>query len=144
VVASPESGSCWVLWICVCLWFIRALKMFEPCPNQLVDGLYRSMRIIDPHVICPTPHLGTPTRHSTPEVLWAKKRTSTPSFSLFSFSDLHLNLSRSVGCVTIKYNQATHQLHKHWCHWTSMTWNVEIKSMHFSWFVQKVCSKIVL
>jgi hypothetical protein len=28
VVASPKSGSWWVLWVCVCLWFIYAPKVW--------------------------------------------------------------------------------------------------------------------
>ncbi len=31
VVASPKSGSSWILWICVCLWFVRAPKMLQLC-----------------------------------------------------------------------------------------------------------------
>jgi hypothetical protein len=36
VVASPKFGLWWVLWICVCSWFIRATKMFQLHTNQLV------------------------------------------------------------------------------------------------------------
>jgi hypothetical protein len=36
VAASPKSGSWWVLWVCVCLWFVHALKVFQLCTNQLV------------------------------------------------------------------------------------------------------------
>ncbi len=36
VVASPKSGPWWVLWIYVCLWFVRARKMFQLHINQLV------------------------------------------------------------------------------------------------------------
>jgi len=28
VVTSPKSGPWWILWICVCPWFVHALKMF--------------------------------------------------------------------------------------------------------------------
>jgi hypothetical protein len=28
VVASPKSGPWWVLWVCVCLWFVHAPKVF--------------------------------------------------------------------------------------------------------------------
>jgi len=36
VVASPKSGSWWVLWVRVCPWFILAPKVFQLCTNQLV------------------------------------------------------------------------------------------------------------
>jgi hypothetical protein len=36
VVVSPKFGLWWVLWVCVCMWFIRALKMFQLHTNQLV------------------------------------------------------------------------------------------------------------
>ncbi len=36
VVASPKSKLWWVLWICVCPWFVRAPKVLELCTNQLV------------------------------------------------------------------------------------------------------------
>jgi hypothetical protein len=32
----PKSGPWWVLWLCVCLWFVHAPKMFQLCTNQLV------------------------------------------------------------------------------------------------------------
>jgi hypothetical protein len=36
VMASPESKSWWVLWVCVCPWLVLAPKAFKLCPNQLV------------------------------------------------------------------------------------------------------------
>jgi hypothetical protein len=36
VVAFPKSGPWWVLWIHVCLWFVRAPKAFKLHTNQLV------------------------------------------------------------------------------------------------------------
>ncbi len=36
VMASPIFGLWWVLWICVCLWFVYAPKMLQLCINQLV------------------------------------------------------------------------------------------------------------
>jgi hypothetical protein len=32
----PKCGPLWVLWVCVCPWFIRAPKVFQLCINQLV------------------------------------------------------------------------------------------------------------
>ncbi len=36
VVVSSKFGSCWVLWVRVCSWFVRAPKVFQLCTNQLV------------------------------------------------------------------------------------------------------------
>jgi hypothetical protein len=36
VVASSKSKLWWVLWVHVCLWFVRAPKVFQLCTNQLV------------------------------------------------------------------------------------------------------------
>jgi hypothetical protein len=36
VVASPESGPWWVLWIQGRPWLVLAAKVFQPCANQLV------------------------------------------------------------------------------------------------------------
>jgi hypothetical protein len=39
VVASPKSGPWWVLWICVCPWFVRAPK----CSNYALTNLLFSL-----------------------------------------------------------------------------------------------------
>jgi hypothetical protein len=36
VMASPKSEPWWVLWIHICMWPIRAPKVFQPCTNQLI------------------------------------------------------------------------------------------------------------
>jgi len=36
VVASPKSGSWWVLWVWVCSWFVLTPKVFQLCINHLV------------------------------------------------------------------------------------------------------------
>jgi hypothetical protein len=36
VMVSPKSKPWWVLWVHVCLWFVRAPKMLQLCINQLV------------------------------------------------------------------------------------------------------------
>ncbi len=36
VVVSSKSGLWWVLWVHVCLWFVRAPKVLQLCINQLV------------------------------------------------------------------------------------------------------------
>jgi hypothetical protein len=97
VVASPKSRLWWVLWICVCLWFIYAPKVRQLCTNQLVVWFVWFVWIIDPLCIHPSPHLEATTCPSTPEVLQAKERIPIPFFLLFSLGDLHLSLSRNVG-----------------------------------------------
>ncbi len=32
----PQFGSWWVLWVCVCMWLVRAPNVFQLCTNQLV------------------------------------------------------------------------------------------------------------
>jgi hypothetical protein len=36
VVTSPKSGLWWVLWVCVCSWFVRAPKVLQLHTNQLL------------------------------------------------------------------------------------------------------------
>jgi hypothetical protein len=36
VVASPKFRPWWVLWVCVCMWFIHAPKVFQLRTNQLI------------------------------------------------------------------------------------------------------------
>jgi hypothetical protein len=36
VVASPKSRQWWILWVHVCLWFVRAPKVFQLRTNQLI------------------------------------------------------------------------------------------------------------
>jgi hypothetical protein len=36
VVASPKSRPWWILWVCVCPWFVHAPKMLQLCTNQLI------------------------------------------------------------------------------------------------------------
>ncbi len=57
VVASPKFGSWWILWVCVCSWFVRALKVLQFCINNLLFGLCRFAWIIDLLVACPSPIL---------------------------------------------------------------------------------------
>jgi len=45
VVASPKSGLWWVLWIQICMWFIRAPKCYNYALINLLFGLYKSMWI---------------------------------------------------------------------------------------------------
>jgi hypothetical protein len=40
VVASPESGPWWVLWVRGRPWLVLVLKVLQPCANQLVYWFY--------------------------------------------------------------------------------------------------------
>jgi hypothetical protein len=84
VVTSLKSGPWWVLWICVCPWFVCAPKMLQPHTNQLVVWF---VWIINPFITCPSPHPRVLTHLSTFKVLWTKEHTPIPSsFSIvFTF-----------------------------------------------------------
>jgi len=88
VVASPKSKPWWVLWICVCLWFVNAPKMVQLC---------KFVWVIDLLVILPNPYFRTPTCPSTPKMLWAKECTPIPhSFVVFTL-DPHLSPLKNLG-----------------------------------------------
>jgi hypothetical protein len=73
MVASPKFRPWWVLWICVCLWFIHAPKCSDYALTNLLFGLYRSVWIIDFFVHLPSPHHGALACTSTPKVLQARE-----------------------------------------------------------------------
>jgi len=86
VVASPKFELWWILWVCVCMWLICAPKI--PSNHALINllfGLCRSVWIIDPLIIRPNPHLGTPTHPFTPKMLQAKESTPIPFSVVFTF-----------------------------------------------------------
>jgi len=89
VVASPIFRPWWVLWVYVCLWFIRALKCSNYALTNLLFGLCRSMWVINLLVILPNPYLEALAHPSTPEVLWTEERTFNSSF----FRCFHLGLT---------------------------------------------------
>jgi hypothetical protein len=43
----PKSGSWWVLWVRICLWFVLAVKCFNYPITNLLFGLCRSMWMIN-------------------------------------------------------------------------------------------------
>jgi len=57
VVASPKSGPWWVLWVCVCLWFICAPKCSNYALTNLLFGLCRPMWISKLLINLPSPIL---------------------------------------------------------------------------------------
>jgi hypothetical protein len=65
-------------------------SMHQKCSNyaltNLLYNLCRFVRIINLLVICPNPHIGAPTCHSTPKVLWIRVHTPTIyPFAIFTF-----------------------------------------------------------
>jgi len=55
VVASPKSRPWWVLWICVCSWFVHAPKCFNYALTNLLFGLCMSVWVIKLLVNLPSP-----------------------------------------------------------------------------------------
>jgi hypothetical protein len=55
VVVSPKSGSWWVMWICVCLWWVCARNCSNYTLNNLLFSLSRSEWIIELLVNLPSP-----------------------------------------------------------------------------------------
>jgi hypothetical protein len=86
VVASPRFGLWWILWVCVCSWFVRAPKCSNYALINLLFVLCRSVWVIDLLVNLPSPHPEAPTHPSTPEVLRIRERAPTSSpFVVFTF-----------------------------------------------------------
>jgi hypothetical protein len=86
VVASPKSGSWWILWVRVCTWFVHAPKVLQLHIDQLLFSLCKSMWIIDMFVTHLNPHLGAPTHPFISEVLQARECAPTPYPSIiFTF-----------------------------------------------------------
>jgi len=102
VVASPESGPWWVVWVCVCSWFFRAPKVLKLCTNQLVVWFCKSVWIVDPLVTLSSPHLGVLTCFSYPEVLRIKEHAMTPSSIVFTFT-FAFEFFKEFGCASISH-----------------------------------------
>ncbi len=97
VLVSLKSGPWWVLWVCVCLWFVRATKYFNYALINLLFSLRMSIWIIELLVNLPSPILEL--QHATLPSKWCQPR-STPqlfTFPLFSPLDSQLNPSRNLG-----------------------------------------------
>ncbi len=95
-MASPKFEP-WVLWICVCPWLIHAPKRCNYPLTNLLFGLCKSVWIIELLVNLPSPHPGTPTRPSTPEMLRIKERTPTPSPSTIFTFGLVVECTKELG-----------------------------------------------
>jgi hypothetical protein len=97
VVASPKSGPWWVLWICVCPWFIRASKCSNYALTNLLFGLCRSMWVNNflVNVFNPIPEL----QHALlpPKCYEPGNAPQLLLLPVFSPLDLKLSPSRSLG-----------------------------------------------
>jgi hypothetical protein len=83
VVASFKFRPWWVLWVCVYPWVVCAPKVLQFCTYQL-DVWF--VWIINLLVICLSPHLGVPTRPSTPKMLRVRECAPTLfPFVVFTF-----------------------------------------------------------
>jgi hypothetical protein len=56
VVVVPKFRSWWILWVCVCLWFVHAPKVFQLRTNQLVVWFLHVHANINVLVNLPSPH----------------------------------------------------------------------------------------
>jgi hypothetical protein len=112
-VAFSKSRMWWVVWVCVCPWFIHALNCSNYVLTNFLFGLCRYVWIIDLLITHFNPHRETPSRTSTPELLWTKKRAPSPyRFVVFIWGS-HLSLSRNLGCVTCNvFPKFLHKLNK--------------------------------
>jgi hypothetical protein len=109
-MVSPKSRSWWILWICVCPWFVRAPKVLQLCTNQLVWFVW-FVWIIDLLVTLPSPQPRVPTRPSTPKVLWVREHTPIHHSSVVFTLDSHLSLSRSLGVHHLRYLGQQHMFY---------------------------------
>jgi hypothetical protein len=55
VVASPKFEPWWVLWVCVCPWFVRAPKYCNYALTNLLFGLCRSVWVSEVLINLPNP-----------------------------------------------------------------------------------------
>ncbi len=106
VVISPKSRPWWVLWIHVCLWFVRAPQCSNYALINLLFGLCKSVWIIELLVNLPSPiselqHTLLPSKCCEPG--------SVPQFLFLPLSsplDSQLSPSRSLG---VRHNNIYNQ-----------------------------------
>ncbi len=98
VVASPESGPWWVLWIWGCPRLVLAPKTLQPCANQLVcwfcAGLLEWMNCLSLFLV-PSRSSSTPLYPS--KVLRARNMPQAPNLSVISILGLNLSLPKGLG-----------------------------------------------
>jgi hypothetical protein len=64
----PNSRSCWILWVQICMWFVRVTRMLQLRTNQLIVWFVQVVWVIDPLTTLPNPYLGALTH---PFYLWS-------------------------------------------------------------------------
>jgi hypothetical protein len=99
VVASPKSELWWVLWVCVCSWFVRAPKCSNYTLTNLLFSLCKFVWVSELLVNLPSPILEL--EHA---FLFSKcyEPRSMPQFFFLLLSsplDSQLSPSMSLGCV---------------------------------------------
>jgi hypothetical protein len=101
VVASPSLGlgeSCEFV-------FAHGSSVHQKCFSytltNLLFGLCTSVGIIKLLVDLPNPHLGAPTRSSTPEMLWTRERTPTLPSIVFAFGLVVESIEELRGASTM-------------------------------------------
>ncbi len=97
--ASPKFGPWWVLWVCVCPWFIFAPKCSNYALTNLLFGLCKSMWVIELLVNLPSP-IHSSSMPFTPEALWTREHAPTPSPSAIHLWTCSWVDERTWGCVT--------------------------------------------
>jgi hypothetical protein len=109
VVASRKSGPWWVLWLCVCLWLVRAPKVLQLYTNQLVVWFVQ-VRVNNwfawsLFLVVPIPEL----QHTPlpPKCYDLRNVPQLLLLSLFSPLDLQLNLLKSLGVRQIPSNPSS-------------------------------------
>jgi hypothetical protein len=100
VVASPKSGSWWVLWVHVYMWLIRAPKMFQLCTNKLVVWFVQVLMNNWPNC-----HSSQSPSRSSSTPLYPRSVTSQGTCpNSLSFYCFHLGLTfesiRELGCAS--------------------------------------------
>jgi hypothetical protein len=98
VVASPEFGLWWVLWIESRLCFVLTPKVLQHCANQLVGwfcaGSYEWIVVYHSSYS----HPGAPAHPSTSLKCWKPRSVPrTPNLSVVLYFRLILSLARSLG-----------------------------------------------
>jgi len=99
VVASPKSGSWWVLWIYVCMWFVHAPKCFNYTLTNLLFGLCKSVWVIELFVNLPSPSWSSSTPLYPRSVVNEGTHPNSISFHyihLYTYSWVHQG---AWGCV---------------------------------------------
>jgi len=86
VMASPKSKPWWVLWICVSLWFIRALKMLQLCINQLVVWFMQLIQIMTHLSLVLVPKVFLHAPWNLPTIcVWDENVKSQANFQIHEF-----------------------------------------------------------